>query len=347
MVGANECAALISISIKQQISRSSQATPPLIVSQWLISHPLPVPLLANLTNGNNYLPSIATTQANLLALHQSAAASSLAGNALDYNRSAVASKLCQLAGAGPMELQSLTEDLDAYVSNAQNADLPLTNATSNMRKLANDPRADDNLDKNYATLSHMYNMGVQSQNLLMMPGMLNMIRESSIVPTLPSPYHALLSHQLPAQPSPSASVGKPTDLEASPTTSTNSSASLTKETITCKSCVLIPPNPGAPTPTTRERPMGCRTVFVGGLPENITEDIIREVFDRCGEMTTLRLSKKNFCHIRYVFEASVDSAIYLSGYRIRIDNQSDAANCGRLHVDFAQARDDQYDHECK
>lgn len=93
--------------------------------------------------------------------------------------------------------------------------------------------------------------------------------------------------------------------------------------------------------------LGCRTVFVGGLPENMTEDIIREVFERCGEITTLRLSKKNFCHIRFAFEASVDSAIYLSGYRIRINNQSDSANCGRLHVDFAQARDDQYEFECK
>lgn len=120
-----------------------------------------------------------------------------------------------------------------------------------------------------------------------------------------------------------------------------------KEIITCKSCTLYPPNPNAPPPTIRERPPGCRTVFVGGLPENITEEIIREIFESCGEITTLRLSKKNFCHIRFAFEASVDSAIYLSGYRIRIANSSESANCGRLHVDYAQARDDQYEWECK
>lgn len=120
-----------------------------------------------------------------------------------------------------------------------------------------------------------------------------------------------------------------------------------KELISCSSCTLFPPNPTVPPPTTRERPAGCRTVFVGGLPESVTEDIIREVFDRCGEITTLRLSKKNFCHIRFAFEASVDSAIYLSGYRLRIGNRPDAANCGRLHVDYAQARDDQYEWECK
>lgn len=50
-----------------------------------------------------------------------------------------------------------------------------------------------------------------------------------------------------------------------------------KEIIHCPSCTLIPPNPNAPMPSTRERPAGCRTVFVGGLPENVTEAIIHEV----------------------------------------------------------------------
>ncbi|OXU25436.1 hypothetical protein TSAR_015699 [Trichomalopsis sarcophagae] len=121
----------------------------------------------------------------------------------------------------------------------------------------------------------------------------------------------------------------------------------TKEIIHCKSCTLFPPNPNAPPPTTRERPPGCRTIFVGGLPENITEAIIQEIFERCGEITTLRLSKKNFCHIRFVLEGSVDAAIYLSGYRVRIGSNGDASNTGRLHVDFAQARDDQYEWECR
>ncbi|XP_076764611.1 ecto-NOX disulfide-thiol exchanger 2 isoform X3 [Xylocopa sonorina] len=121
----------------------------------------------------------------------------------------------------------------------------------------------------------------------------------------------------------------------------------TKEIIHCKSCTLFPPNPNAPPPTTRERPPGCRTIFVGGLPENITETIIQEIFERCGEITTLRLSKKNFCHIRFVLESSVDAAIYLSGYRVRIGSSGESANTGRLHVDFAQARDDQYEWECR
>lgn len=120
-----------------------------------------------------------------------------------------------------------------------------------------------------------------------------------------------------------------------------------KEVIKTKNCILFPPNPNGPPPTIRERPPGCRTVFVGGLPENITEEIIREIFESCGEITTLRMSKKNFCHIRYRHEAAIDRAIYLSGYRLRISSLNEPPNFGRLHVDYAQARDDQYDYECK
>lgn len=86
-----------------------------------------------------------------------------------------------------------------------------------------------------------------------------------------------------------------------------------KGIIECKECTLIPPSPNAPPPVTRERPPGCKTVYIGGIPENCTEEIIRDVFGRCGEMQTIRLSKKNFCHIRFVYETSVDAAIFLSG----------------------------------
>ncbi|XP_005475351.1 ecto-NOX disulfide-thiol exchanger 1 isoform X2 [Oreochromis niloticus] len=120
-----------------------------------------------------------------------------------------------------------------------------------------------------------------------------------------------------------------------------------KEIIHCKSCTLFPQNPNLPPPSTRERPPGCKTVFVGGLPENATEEIIREVFDQCGEINAIRKSKKNFCHIRFSEEFMVDKAIYLSGYRMRIGSSTDKKDSGKIHVDFAQARDDLYEWECK
>uniref|UniRef100_A0A8D3AVV8 RRM domain-containing protein n=1 Tax=Scophthalmus maximus TaxID=52904 RepID=A0A8D3AVV8_SCOMX len=111
-----------------------------------------------------------------------------------------------------------------------------------------------------------------------------------------------------------------------------------REIIHCNSCTLFPQNPNLPPPSTRERPPGCRTVFVGGLPENVTEEIVRETFEPCGEIMALRKSKKNFCHIRFSEEFMVDKAIYLSGYRMRIGSSTDKKDSGRIHVDFAQAR---------
>ena len=66
-------------------------------------------------------------------------------------------------------------------------------------------------------------------------------------------------------------------------------------------------------PTTKERPPGCRTIFVGGLPENATEEIMREVFERCGEIMSYRKGRKNFCHIRFTEEMHVDNSVYVSG----------------------------------
>ncbi|KAI3351569.1 hypothetical protein L3Q82_020407, partial [Scortum barcoo] len=138
---------------------------------------------------------------------------------------------------------------------------------------------------------------------------------------------------------------------------------LVKEIIHCKSCTLFPPNPNLPPPATRDRPPGCKTVFVGGLPENATEQLIMEVFGQCGDITAIRKSKKNFCHIRFAEEFTVDKALFPVGgffcgdtrlvspqktcYRVRLGSSTDKKDTGRLHVDFAQARDDLYEWECR
>ncbi|XP_031718680.1 ecto-NOX disulfide-thiol exchanger 2-like isoform X5 [Anarrhichthys ocellatus] len=124
-------------------------------------------------------------------------------------------------------------------------------------------------------------------------------------------------------------------------------APVVKEIIHCKSCTLFPPNPNLPPPAMRERPPGCKTVFVGGLPENATEQLIVEIFGQRGEIAAIRKSKKNFCHIRFAEEFSVDKALLLSGYHVRLGSSTDKNDSGRLHVDFAQARDDLYEWECR
>ncbi|XP_060565729.1 ecto-NOX disulfide-thiol exchanger 2-like [Ruditapes philippinarum] len=132
------------------------------------------------------------------------------------------------------------------------------------------------------------------------------------------------------------------------TTDNMQMAPVVKEIIRMKNCVLYPPPPNAPPPTTRERPPGCRTIFVGGLPETCTEEILQEVFGEFGPTTSVRKSKKkNFAHVRFEDENSIDRSLFLSGYRMKIEDKDDKANTGRLHVDFAMARDDQYEFECK
>lgn len=303
-----------------------------------------------MANGNNYISSLAANQAlptsSLLSNHHH---TPLNDSPLEFNSS---KKSTQAPGAGPMDLENLNDERDAQFVVCGDSD-----STNNVRAISEHRRLDDIVpnnpndgkDKHFSSYNQcdlMFNgvMGMPSQSLMMMPNVMNMMDPSSMISMQTMPQFSLLNHITAIQSTSSTNL---VDQNATTSASPTSTTAVTKETITCNSCLLLPPNPNAPIPTTRERPPGCRTVFVGGLPENITEDIIREIFERCGEITTLRLSKKNFCHIRFVFEASVDSAIYLSGYRMRVNNLTDSPNCGRLHVDYAQARDDQYEWECK
>ncbi|XP_071164849.1 ecto-NOX disulfide-thiol exchanger 2-like [Mytilus edulis] len=120
-----------------------------------------------------------------------------------------------------------------------------------------------------------------------------------------------------------------------------------KEILRLKSSVCYPPPMNAPPPSVRERPPGCRTIFVGGIPENSTEDMLAEVFENFGIICSIRKGKKNFAHIRFEHDESADRALFMSGYRMKIEDKDDKDNTGRLHVDYANARDDQYEFECK
>lgn len=316
-----------------------------------------VPLLANMANGTNFIPSLTAGQASgLLTTHHPTPFNDAP---LEFNNM----KKSQPPGAGPMNLESLDDEHETHftIQNGTNSHSAM-NASTNVQKPSSDHHRLDDMaisptgeskEKNFGSVGNSFSqcdvmfsgmMAMPSQSLVMMPNVMNMMEATSMIGMQSIPQYSLLNHIASIQSSSNTTL---TDSVISSMSTSSTTVTPAKETITCNSCVLLPPNPNAPSPTTRERPPGCRTVFVGGLPENITEEIIREVFERCGEITTLRLSKKNFCHIRFAFEASVDSAIYLSGYRIRINNLKDSSNCNRLHVDYAQARDDQYEWECK
>merc|ERR1740119_54954 len=61
---------------------------------------------------------------------------------------------------------------------------------------------------------------------------------------------------------------------------------MVRQPIVYSKCVLFPPNPNAPTPTLREKPVGCRTIFIGGIPEKTTEEVVRDIFEKCGPIQT-------------------------------------------------------------
>ena len=107
--------------------------------------------------------------------------------------------------------------------------------------------------------------------------------------------------------------------------------------------------------------------------------MVEDVFEQFGEIHSVRMAKgKNFCHVRYTGEGSVDQALAMSGgglqcvsasvrrctsasvlqqirasvhqcvsapvhlpwpgWRMRVGGLTDDRNTGRLHVDFAQVR---------
>lgn len=278
------------------------------------------PIMGTIANGSGYI-------AQSISGATTSSASMLSNSHMEYARKQNQTQ----AGAAPMDLESASERDSIKEGNSS--------------------------DQKESMLQKSGQLGVegsgqilfnglmpQPQGFMMMaPGMMNMMDGSSLIGMQTFP--VMTAQQ----------INTGVDL-AQQTLSMVRSEDGSKEVIYCKSCTLFPPNPNAPAPKTIDRPPGCRTVFVGGLPNSITEEVIREIFERCGEITTLRFSKKNFCHIRFVYEASVDSAIYLSGYRVRLNTggfnfsspePKDPATFGQLHVDFAHARDDQYDFECR
>lgn len=117
-----------------------------------------------------------------------------------------------------------------------------------------------------------------------------------------------------------------------------------KKELLLKHGKLSPPSPGTAEPPRRNKPPGCRTIFVGGLPDNIRECDVREIFESYGRIHTLRLSTKNFCHIRFDRESSVDAAMMISGYHLKLfkdgkeEEENNKANSGWLHVDYALVR---------
>ncbi|GFR03023.1 ecto-NOX disulfide-thiol exchanger 1 [Trichonephila clavata] len=116
--------------------------------------------------------------------------------------------------------------------------------------------------------------------------------------------------------------------------------------IILSNAVLTPPPAGTKI-NYSPKPNGCQTVFVGGLPEKITESIIKEAFEKCGEINSIRMNSKRFCHVRFTDMKSVEHALLLSDYQIKIDNKDDPAYNGKFNVNYAVCHEDQYNFKCR
>ena len=96
-------------------------------------------------------------------------------------------------------------------------------------------------------------------------------------------------------------------------------------------------NPFDPKPRRRLKPDPCHTVFVGSLPDNCVESHLTDLFSNCGSISEVRVSRgRNFGHVQFTLDSSVERAMELSGCNIRIDNSHTRKDMSKIHVDYAQ-----------
>ena len=107
--------------------------------------------------------------------------------------------------------------------------------------------------------------------------------------------------------------------------------------VVCGSVVVVPANPFEPKPKRREKPVACKTVFVGSLPDTCADKHLLDLFTNCGNIVEVRVSRgRNFGHVQFSLESSVERAMALSGCVIKIENSSSPKDRSRIHVDYAQ-----------
>ena len=105
--------------------------------------------------------------------------------------------------------------------------------------------------------------------------------------------------------------------------------------------LLYPLQSGDPLPPAKVRPDDCHTAFVGGLPPRCREHHLRDAFGDCGEIKSLRLKVrthycKTFAHIEFEESESVEKAVAMCGWYIKVRNMSAVLLCQMLLSTAAQ-----------
>ncbi|KAF1332728.1 Rna binding protein, partial [Globisporangium splendens] len=75
-----------------------------------------------------------------------------------------------------------------------------------------------------------------------------------------------------------------------------------------------------PTKVIGPRPEGCTTIYVGNLAYDITEDVLRKVFEKCGTVKAIRFAEhiqtkefRGFGYVQFYEEAPCEAAVKLDG----------------------------------
>ena len=106
------------------------------------------------------------------------------------------------------------------------------------------------------------------------------------------------------------------------------------------SVIMLPPPPFESKPKVSSKPANCNTVFVGSIPDNTNDNNLYDLFSKCGSIKDIRIAtERHFAHVEFASSSSVDSAIELNGYIIRVGPTHSPADKSKIQVDFAQSRE--------
>ena len=119
-------------------------------------------------------------------------------------------------------------------------------------------------------------------------------------------------------------------------------------------CALYPPKDSDEKQAVKNKPPGCRTIFVGNLPALIDDDMLYEIFSGCGTVdsinTKISLIQKEartmkYCYLKFKKRESADRGIHYNGHYLFVGNRGSPMlphMISKIQVDYAS---DKFDYE--
>lgn len=121
-------------------------------------------------------------------------------------------------------------------------------------------------------------------------------------------------------------------------------------------CVLYPPKPhDKPVYQRKKKPPGCKTLYLGGIPGaeisailQRVRNILEEVFStNGGPVESVFVRDKGFGHVRFCDQESLEGAMLVNGYYIRIPMPDAKPVVFRLFLEYSDSKGDKEEYERK